>query len=194
MVVVAPRYAGTMALNGAQAEAASLHRSAGFEEVRGDYTDFRALAAHLPEGIVHFAGHGTVKQAEGGAQFAILLEDGEVVPATWKELASASTTHPFYFFNACEVGQAQQAVSALDGWGPALLESGASGYMGALWRVSDKAAETFAGNFYKRMAASPGMPVAEVVRLTRQQTYEETHDVTALAYVLYADPYLEVKR
>ncbi len=193
-VVVAPRYAGAMALNGAQAEAAALHTAAGFEEVRGDYTDFRALAANLPDGIVHFAGHGMVKEADGGAQYAILLEDGEVVPATWKELASASTTHPFYFFNACEVGQAQQAVSALDGWGPALLESGASGYMGALWPVSDKAAGAFAGNFYKWMAANPGMPVAEVVRATRQQTYEQTHDVTALAYVLYADPFLEVRR
>jgi len=194
MVVVAPRYAGAMALNGAQAEAASLHESEGFEEVRGDYTDVRALAANLPAGIVHFAGHGMVKQADGGAQFAILLEDGDVVPATWKELASASTTHPFYFFNACEVGQAQQAVSALDGWGPALLESGASGYMGALWPVSDKAAGIFAGNFYQRMATNPSMPVAEVVRATRQQTYEQTHDATALAYVLYADPYLEVRR
>jgi CHAT domain-containing protein len=194
MVVVAPKYAGAMALNGAQAEAAALHTAAGFEEVRGDYTDFRALAANLPDGIIHFAGHGVVKEADGGAQYAILLEDGEVVPATWKELSSASTTHPFYFFNACEVGQAQQAVSALDGWGPALLESGASGYMGALWPVSDKAAGIFAGNFYQRMAANPGMPVAEVVRATRQQTYEQTHDATALAYVLYADPYLEVRR
>ena len=194
MVVVAPRYTGAMALSGAQAEAAALHSAAGFEEVRGDYKDFRALAANLPDGIVHFAGHGMVKEADGGAQFAILLEDGEVVPATWKELSSASTTHPFYFFNACEVGQAQQAVSALDGWGPALLESGASGYLGALWPVSDKAAGTFAGNFYKWMAATPGLPVAELVRLTRQQTYEETHDLTALSYVLYADPYLQVKR
>ena len=175
-------------------EAAALHTAEGFEEVRGNYADFRALAANLPDGVVHFAGHGQVKQADGGAQFAILLEDGEVVPETWKELSSASTTHPFYFFNACEVGQAQQAVSALDGWGPALLESGASGYMGALWPVSDKAAGTFAGNFYKWMAANPGMPVAEVVRATRQQTFEQTHDVTSLAYVLYADPYLEVRR
>jgi hypothetical protein len=194
MVVVAPRYAGAMALSGAQAEAASLHTAEGFEEVRGDYSDFRALAANLPAGIVHFAGHGQVKDEVGGAQFAILLEDGEVVPSTWKELASASTTHPFYFFNACEVGQAQQAVSALDGWGPALLESGASGYMGALWPVNDKAAGAFAGNFYKWMGANPGMPVAEVVRATRQQTYEQTHDLSALAYVLYADPYLEVRR
>jgi len=194
MVVVAPRYAGAMALSGAQMEAAALHTAEGFEEVRGNYADFRALAANLPDGVVHFAGHGQVKQADGGAQFAILLEDGEVVPETWKELSSASTTHPFYFFNACEVGQAQQAVSALDGWGPALLESGASGYMGALWPVSDKAAGTFAGNFYKWMAANPGMPVAEVVRATRQQTFEQTHDVTSLAYVLYADPYLEVRR
>jgi len=194
MVVVAPQYAGAMTLHGARAEAVALHNAAGFEEVKGDYSDFRALAANLPQGIVHFAGHGMVKEADGGAQFAILLEDGEVVPATWKELTSASRTHPFYFFNACEVGQAQQAVSALDGWGPALLESGASGYMGALWPVNDKAAEVFAGNFYQTMAGSPNTPVAEVVRATRQQTYEETHDLTALAYVLYADPYLQVKR
>jgi TPR repeat protein len=192
LVVIAPHYAGSMALDAAQQEADSLRSHEGFENVKGDYTDVRALAADLPDGIVHFAGHGAVRDEDGGPQFAILLEDSELAPATWKSLATASHTHPFYFFNACEVGQARQAVGALDGWAPALLDTGASGYLGALWPVSDQVAGVFAANFYKILLENASAPVAEVVRQTRQRTFDDTHDPTALAYVLYADPFLEV--
>jgi TPR repeat protein len=192
LIVIAPHYAGTMALDAAQQEADSLRSHEGFENVKGDYSDVRALAANLPDGIVHFAGHGAVRDEDGGPQFAILLEDSELAPATWKSLATASHTHPFYFFNACEVGQARQAVGALDGWAPALLDTGASGYLGALWPVSDQVAGVFAANFYKILLENESAPVAEVVRQTRQRTFDDTHDPTALAYVLYADPFLEV--
>ncbi len=192
LVVIAPHYAGSMALDAAQQEADSLRNHDGFENVKGDYSDVRALASNLPDGIVHFAGHGAVRDEAGGPQFAILLEDSELAPATWKSLVNASRTHPFYFFNACEVGQARQAVGALDGWAPALLDTGASGYLGALWPVSDQVAGVFAANFYKILLENASAPVAEVVRQTRQRTFDDTHDPTALAYVLYADPFLEV--
>jgi TPR repeat protein len=104
LVVIAPHYAGSMALDAAQQEADSLRSHDGFENVKGDYSDVRALASNLPDGIVHFAGHGAVRDEAGGPQFAILLEDSELAPATWKSLVNASRTHPFYFFNACEVG------------------------------------------------------------------------------------------
>jgi TPR repeat protein len=194
MIVIAPHYTGSMTLDAAQQEADSLRGDAGFESVKGDYSDVRTLASDLPEGIVHFAGHGVVRDDNGGPQFAILLEDGELEPATWKTLVSASHAHPFYFFNACEVGQARQAVGALDGWAPALLDTGASGYLGALWPVSDRAAGSFAANFYRILLKNDSMPVAEVVRQARQRTFDETHDPTALSYVLYADPFLEVRR
>jgi CHAT domain-containing protein len=93
---------------------------------------------------------------------------------------------------ACEVGQATQAVGALDGWAPALLDSGASGYLGALWPVSDTVAGSFAENFYKALSENTDTPLAEVVRQARQQTYDETHNPTALSYVLYADPFFAV--
>jgi CHAT domain-containing protein len=147
----------------------------------------------LPDGIVHFAGHGAVRDEKGGEQFEILLEDSEMAPATWKTLAAASHKHPFYFFNACEVGQATQTVGALDGWAPALLDSGASGYLGALWPVSDTVAGSFAVNFYKALSENTDTPLAEVVRQARQRTYDETHNPTALSYVLYADPFFAVK-
>jgi TPR repeat protein len=194
MVVIAPHYAGALALDAAQQEAESLRGHEGFENVKGDYSDVRALASDLPDGIVHFAGHGVVRDENGEPQFSILLEDSELAPATWKSLAVVSRTHPFYFFNACEVGQARQAVGALDGWAPALLDSGASGYLGALWPVSDQVAGSFALNFYKILLENASAPVAEVVRQARQRTFDETHDPTALSYVLYADPFLEVRR
>lgn len=194
MVVIAPQYATSIKLDAAQQEADSLRGQEGFESVKGDYSDVRTLAAQPPNGIIHFAGHGVMRTESGEPQFAILLEDSELEPATWKALALVRDTHPFYFFNACEVGQARQAVGTLDGWAPALLDTGASGYLGALWPVSDQVAGLFAVNFYRILLANTSAPVAEVVREAKQRTFDDTHDPTALSYVLYADPFLQVRR
>jgi CHAT domain-containing protein len=92
--------------------------------------------------------------------------------------------------NACDVGQAHRVAHVVYGWGPAVLEVGASGYIGGLWPLGDQGAAAFAGLFYPPLAQGP-VAVAELLRLTRRHFYE-TGDPTFLAYVYYGDAHLQV--
>ena len=88
-------------------------------------------------------------------------------------------------------------MNEVDGWAPALLGSGASGFIGALWPISDSTATLFATEFYKQLtldlkADQQGAPISDVLTATRRQVFEQTHDPTALAYVFYGDPNLRV--
>jgi hypothetical protein len=198
-VVIAPNYEGMQTLEAANLELATLKKMRGFTEVAGNYAAVREVAAHPPPGIVHFAGHGSVIERRGVPQFAILLQDSEMDPATWRALgASATATHPLFFFNACDVGESQRFMNDVDGWAPALLESGASGYIGALWPVSDEIAELFASTFYggvgEVLEANKNLSVAGLLMMTRRDVFRKTHDATALAYVFYGDPKLVLRK
>ena len=62
---------------------------------------------------------------------------------------SGLLSHTFFFFNACDVGQAKQTGNFVEGSGPAALSEGASGYIGALWPVNDQVAAKFSVRFYQ---------------------------------------------
>ena len=193
--VIAPSYAGSKSLQAANVELTALKNIRGFTEVSGSYAAVRQLAGHPPQGFVHFAGHGAVLDKDGVPQFAILLQDSEMDPATWQALETAgAATHPLFFFNACDVGESRQFMNDVDGWAPALLDGGASGYIGALWPVSDTTAELFASTFYdaiaKELASDQHASVAGILMRTRGDVFRKTQDPTALAYVFYGDPKL----
>ena len=102
--------------------------------------------------------------------------------------------HTFFFFNACDVGQSTQIGNFVDGFGPAVLGRGASGYIGALWPVNDKVAADFSVDFYQLMHKNMdagSANVSAILERTRQVVYKETKNPTALAYVLYGDTNLK---
>lgn len=193
IAVVAPRYTGAQSLPALVAELQSMKGLPGYATVDGDLKGLRKLAQDPPKGIVHFAGHGVVS-AEGVPEFRILLEDGPLDLMTWRGFTTDHPKeHPLYFFNACEVGQSKRVANFVDGWAPAVLRGGASGYIGALWPVSDQVAGRFAASFYQRINDSLGRGyarVADVLTETRTEVYRQTGDPTALGYVFYGDPNL----
>ena len=198
-VVIAPGYQGGKSLQAASLELTTLKKMRGFTEVSGSYAAVRQLAGHPPQGFVHFAGHGAVMDKDGVPQFAILLEDSEMDPGTWQALETSGTAvHPLFFFNACDVGESRQFMNDVDGWAPALLDGGASGYIGALWPVSDTTAELFASTFYdsiaKELALGEHASVAGILTRTREEVFRKTQDPTALAYVFYGDPKLTLTK
>ncbi len=105
-------------------------------------------------------------------------------------------SHPFYFFNACDLGRSDPQLNYVDGWAPALMQSGASGYLGALYEVGDASAVSFASHFYAGLKSNLGSEgnwsMADLVTAARKATYAESNDPTALAYVLYAKPYMKM--
>ena len=155
--------------------------------------------AHTNNSIIHFAGHGIVQESQPGlVRYAIKLEDGELNVMTWRGLMPRShQTHPLFFFNACDVGQAHHVANFVDGWAPAVLEAGATGYIGGLWPLASRGATEFAEKFYQQLEANlqteKSANVAELLQKTRQHFYQNG-DPTFLGYVYYGDPHFQLSK
>jgi hypothetical protein len=196
-VTVAPEYVGAQALPALSRELRSLASFPNYRRMPGNMAALKQLFANMPDGIIHFAGHGSAgPPGEGAVYSAIELEDGKLDPVTWRGMVGGhGTTHPLFFFNACEVGRAERTANFVNGWAPAVLESGASGYIGALWPLGDSGAAEFAHIFYNslgRGALGRRISVSDVLRLTRRE-YLKNGDPTFLAYVYYGDPNLRLE-
>jgi CHAT domain len=192
--VIAPHYTGARTLLAEATETQALSHLDGYSPVNGNMKAVQEFFSHSPPGIVHFAGHGELNETHDN--YEILLEDGALDTDRWRSMV---TDHPasqtFFFFNACEVGQAKLAGNFVDGWGPAVLGKGASGYIGALFPVDDQVASDFSIYFYKklhdRMKNGPA-DVSAILEQTRRDVYASSHNnPTALAYVLYGHTNLQ---
>jgi CHAT domain-containing protein len=191
LAAIAPRYQGSAALPNQETEFATIKTIRGFREVPGTFMGMKALLQDPPEGIVHFAGHGLVETVDGAQTFVIQLEQNITLSlAEWTGLVhQAANKHSLYFLNACDVGQTEQVANFVYGWGPTVLESGGSGFIGGMWPLSDKGASDFASVFYNSLregAKAGSVEVAELLRLARRK-FAETGDPTYLGYVFYGD-------
>jgi hypothetical protein len=200
VVAIAPSYAGSTALAHQDDEIQAIHRLSGFRQVKGELASIQQLLRDPPDGIVHFAGHGVADRTPGGmVEYAIQLEGGASLDLmSWRGLMhDEARRHPLYFLNACDVGQANRVLNFVDGWAPAVLDGGASGFIGGLWPLSDKGAAAFATHFYRGLgdAVTGGQPasVAKLVTSSRGGFFE-TGDPTFLAYVFYGDVNLKLAR
>ncbi len=197
LVLVAPEYEGSLQLPAQEEEISTLRALPYCRRHPARIESLRSLFAQLPEGIIHFAGHGEVRSVSlAGFEYVIRLEDGDLDLMTWRGLTGGRAAHhPLFFFNACKVGQADRVLDFVDGWAPAVLESGASGYIGAAWAVSDHGASRFAELFYRAiqesLARTGRAGVAELLARTRGE-FATTADPTFLAYVFYGDAMLQV--
>jgi hypothetical protein len=192
--VIAPHYTGARTLDAEATETQALAQLDGYTPVSGNMNAMEAFFHNSPQGIVHFAGHGELNSSRG--DYEILLEDGALGTQRWRSMAKDDpASQTFFFFNACDVGQARLAGNFVDGWGPAVLGKGASGYIGALFPVDDQVAASFSIYFYKllhqQMQNGPA-DVSAILEQTRREVYKNTNNnPTALAYVLYGDTNLK---
>jgi hypothetical protein len=177
-------------------ELKAISRLHGYTAVPAVLDGIKQLLSKPPEGIVHFAGHGAAQERPDATDYAIQLEDSVLDLNAWRGMTSPMDTgRPLYFFNACEVGQARRMRNFLDGWAPAVIQTGATGFVGSLWPVSDAAASAFARAFYsvieKGVPGNVGSP-AEMVRIARSAFYE-TGDPSYLGYVYYGNVNLRLQ-
>jgi uncharacterized caspase-like protein len=199
VVAFAPIYSKDDALAATAGEIDSIQKLLSARRIPGKRSDFITVMRNPPEGIIHFAGHGTVSgKAAFDRRYAILLEDGGFDVTEWRGLASSRIARPtLFFFNACEIGQAESVAGAVEGWAPAILARGASGYIGGLWPLRDEPAARFSEAFYQavstRLAQSSRASVAEALSEARRLVYE-TGDPTFLGYAFYGDAQLQFVR
>lgn len=191
LAAMVPRYQGGATLAYQASEMDALRQFPGFKAIGGDRAAMRRLLATPPLGIVHFAGHGLVERPAGRApRFQIGLEDGPLDLTSWRGLAEGRKDQsPLYFFNACDIGRADTAANFVDGWGPAVLETGAIGFIGGLWPLFDRTASDFSRSFYATLAADTKkgpVLVADALAAVRRR-FHEVGDPTYLAYAYYGD-------
>jgi hypothetical protein len=198
VTAIAPHYAAERALPAQARELQAIGTTPDFHTAAGRLDDVRKLIGGTP-GVVHFAGHGTVEKSGAAASWVLELEDGRLDLLTWRGWRGRSPAGaaPLYFFNACDLGGADGSAGFVDGWAPAVLETGAAGFIGGLWPLGDTGAADFAGRFYGALTAELGRDgsteVADLLRRARRGFYE-TGDPTYLAYVFYGDPLLRLHR
>jgi CHAT domain len=199
VVAVAPAYGGQQALAAPVREIEQIQALLAMRQVAGRRADFIDLIRRPPSGIVHFAGHGEVAgRTPVERRFVIRFEDGLFDVMEWRGLTvSAGRSRALFFFNACDVGQAESMAGVVDGWGPAALAKGASGYIGGLWPLRDDPAARFAVAFYQvistRLQQGERASVADALAEARRLVYQ-TGDATYLAYAFYGDAQLEFVR
>jgi TPR repeat protein len=204
IAVIVPNYSGGEQLPAVKQEVASIKSDfPQAQEISGDTDAVGAMLRSDPQTIIHYSGHGqriavaAAAPAGTAPQSAVVLEDNSITPTTFTAFrAEGETAHPFYFFNACYLGLSDNQANYIVGWAPALMDSGATGYLGALYQVGDTSAASFAAHFYANLKASLStsgtLDMADIVTQARRQTYAEAYDPTALAYVLYAKPYMKL--
>jgi CHAT domain-containing protein len=196
LIVIAPTYKGLKSLRSQEQEIETLKQINGYQRWPGQLSDLRRLFQEFPLGMIYFAGHGSVNSTRPEIwEYSIELEDGPLDVTTWRGMTNRqSNNHPLLFFNACEIGQTHRVANFIDGWAPAVLEAGASGYIGALWPVSDQGAAEFGINFYQELGQKLKLgpaSVAETLQETRRK-FLENGDPTFLSYVYFGDANLKL--
>jgi hypothetical protein len=188
---IAPNYSGGAALPSQGTELAAMRSLPGFATAQGTVNGLRSLLEAPPEGIIHFAGHGDAAPGpDGSVNYDIRLEDGLFDPTRLRAFSGLSSHHPLFFLNACDTGQETVAAGLIDGWAGAVLASGASGFVGGLWPLSDRGAAAFSAEFYAELkdglTRQRGVAISEILMRSREKLLS-LGDPTVLAYVFYGD-------
>ncbi len=97
--------------------------------------------------------------------------------------------HQLYFFSACDTGSSNALGGFVQGWGPSLLATGASGFVGGLRRLPDHSSSTFSADSYALFSEHirrGEVRVASLLSKVRRRILD-TGDPTYLAYTFYGD-------
>ncbi|AEV84130.1 hypothetical protein ACWT_3107 [Actinoplanes sp. SE50] len=148
-----------------------------------DLDDLLALLSGGEAGLTHFACHAGYRD-DGPA---IAMTGGDFSPmmlATVRAKEMLAPTRPLVFINACRSAGAVPYFTRMMGWAQQFLGAGAGAFVGTLWDVRSRTAQTFAEAFYSGL--SEGKPLGQAALLARR-TVEDDYDPTWLAYTIYGD-------
>jgi hypothetical protein len=145
---------------------------------------------------IHFACHGEV--STDPLRNGIVLSDGVLRLGADMIAGSAigSTSEPFVFLNACQLGLETEGLDGnYGGLAGAFLDQGATGFVAPLWSVDDDVAQEVALDFYQRVYDEK-VPVGEVMRQLRSRFDMDASRPHAsyLAYVYYGHPDLVIDK
>lgn len=160
----------------------SLHPEAGFKTVV-------ELLERERFDLLHFAGHGEHDgKRPGEAKIVLGKRPFRARHLTSTAMERIREQRPLVFFNSCQVGQMDQALTEADGWAQRWVERCRAGaFLAPAWTVRDSSALRFAELFYH--ALRQGAPLGEALFQARHHLRQESPGDSAwLAYRLYGSP------
>lgn len=132
--------------------------------------------------LIHFAGH--IRYDDAVREYAFVLHEGKVFAAS--AVRSHLRSRPVVFLNGCESGLVVRGLTE------AFLAAGARAVVGALCRIPDGGAQTFAVAFYEA-ALSGRLGIGGAVRHARLAVKGKAGlGATWASFVLYGDPTLRI--
>jgi len=145
--------------------------------------------------VLHFAVHG-VYDTTTTLRGLIMIDGNPITPATILG-SDLTSTHPFVFLNACQVGTGEAVLGDYAGMAAAFIGAGAAGVIAPLWSVKDAIAREIAVSFYRESFQSQ-RTAAEVLRDERRKFGKavdgEVPSSTYLAYQFFGHPQLMLHR
>ncbi|MBD3228289.1 MAG: CHAT domain-containing protein [Candidatus Lokiarchaeota archaeon] len=132
--------------------------------------------------IVHFSGHGGIDK---DGPF-LVLNDGLF---RIHDIPRNLERNPLIFANACLAGLSIN-YSGNVSIASKFIESGAIGYIGALWRVSDVVSSLLGSIYYEYLNY---VPIGSVLKLMKELCFSIVpDDYTPLAFILSGDPCIHI--
>ena len=144
-----------------------------------------------PLEIIHFAGHGTFNNKDPDKS-GIILENGDLLSA--RDIKNMKINNfPLIFANTCESATIKKVdkIKGVSGLARAFLGSGAIGFVGPLWEISDDLAAEFAYEFYKRILDEK-LSIGEAIREVKQILKGKFSNILWATFNFYGDPTLRL--
>ncbi|TFF87527.1 MAG: CHAT domain-containing protein [Promethearchaeota archaeon] len=143
-----------------------------------------------PLEIVHFAGHGMFDKKHPDKS-GLLMSDGVLTAEEIKNIEING--YPLIFINACEAATIKKVdkLKGVGGIARAFLGSGAIGFVGPLWEITDDLAAEFANDFYTKMIKN-NLTVGEAIREVKKELKEKYSHILWATFNYYGDPTLHL--
>jgi hypothetical protein len=151
--------------------------------------------------LLHFACHGFAEH--GNIANAELLLQGRIEGEKFIPARLSATTagqfsnwksehrHPMVVLNACQAARAGYTLTGVGGFAQAFISAGAGCFVSSLWSVGDQPARTFTETLYSQLIAGKTLSIASI---TARNAAKDANDATWLAYAVYGNPYMRIKK
>jgi hypothetical protein len=151
--------------------------------------------------LLHFACHGFAEHNDIANAALLLqgrLEGDKFVPASLSATTAGQFSnwkpenrHPMIVLNACQAARAGYTLTGVGGFAQAFIAAGAGCFVSSLWSVGDQPARTFTETLYSQLMAGKTLSIASI---KARNAAKDAKDATWLAYAVYGNPYMRIKK
>lgn len=134
--------------------------------------------------LLHFAVDSNYDESSPDDSYIRLDESEKLTP---RDIGvNGLNGKPLIFMNACQSGRMNYSFSGAGGFTKAFLDTGASVFVGTIWKVPDELSKEFSEEFYRNVFEN-GISLGEALRDTKRKL-STSKNPAWLSYTLYCSP------